>query len=352
MDPKDLLLRHFEKIVLGLFGAFLGWIVFSMVSSPAELKENDKIKATIDKIDTHMKTYAVELPKIDDPTAELQSQLEPTRVPSAEPFPGWLVHRRPNLAYSVAAGPQKVYPKHEPPTDFHIVEKGRGRVKLAWKASAENEYVNIVSYELLRKDNNPEAEWKSLAANIDANKTEFEDTTVAPRSKYWYRLKESAAAQLDNPVLVRDKTDLAPEKRDLFAEDTKDAVETPQDIYITIDGGEATDPVNDKKGEVQCKVWRWNATLGKFVSKAYLKSVVGAKIGAKEKAVKFEGKNLGEIDFATDATLLEVTTQKRKIKGNERDVIVARVKWPWGTEEDLVEKDQPPEIAAQTAKPK
>src|SRR5688500_8877044 len=120
MDPKEILLKHFEKIVLGLFGAFFGWIVFSMLSSPKELQDNDKLKTSIDKVDTHMKTFAVELPKLDDPTSELQTQLEPTRVPSTEAFPGWLLHRRPNLAYSVATGPARTFPKHEPPNDFHV----------------------------------------------------------------------------------------------------------------------------------------------------------------------------------------------------------------------------------------
>lgn len=351
MDPKEFLLHHFEKVVLGVFAAFFGFIVFGMVSSPAELKENDKLRATVEKIDNHMKTYVVELPKLEDPTADLRTQLEPTHVPAVESFPGWLSHRRPNLAYSVAAGPQKVYPKHEAPTDFHVVEKGRGRVKLAWKASAENEYVNITGYELFRKDNNPDGEWKSIAANIDPNKTEYEDTTVGPRSKYWYRLKESAAAQTDNPVIVRDKTDLAPEKRDLFAEDTKEAVETPQDVYITVDGGEATDPINDKKGNIQCKVWRWNATLGKFVHKGYItKVVVGTKIGSMEKNFRFEGKVLGDVDFSTDALLEDVAMQKKKVRGMEREMIVAKVKWPWGQEEELIEKELPPEIATQLGK--
>lgn len=347
MDPKEMLLRHFEKGIVGLFGLWFLWVGYvAAVGSPAELKENDKLQQTMEKIETHMRTYTVELPKLEDPTTELAAQLDPGRVPAVEAFPGWLAHRRPSLAYAVAAGPQKVYPKHEPPTEFHVVEKGRGRVKLAWKQSTENEYVNITGYELLRKDNSADAEWKSVAQNIDPNKTEYEDTSVGPRSKYWYRLKESAVAQADNPVIVRDKTDLQPEKRDLYAEDIKDAVETPQDVYITIDGGEATDPVNDKKGQIQCKVWRWNSTLGKFVYKGYPNVPVGAKIGQKEK-IREGGKAL-EVDFGTDAQLLDVRSEKRKTKtGIERETVIAHIKWPWGVEEDLVEKELPPEIAAQ-----
>src|SRR5581483_5893010 len=117
MDPKDILLRHFEKIVLGVFAAFLLFIGYTIVSTPPELRDNDKLKNSIEKIDNHMKTYTVQLPKLEDPTAELQAQLEPTRVPSAEAFPAWLSHRRPNLAFQVAEGAKKVYPKHEPPTE-------------------------------------------------------------------------------------------------------------------------------------------------------------------------------------------------------------------------------------------
>jgi len=296
MDPKEFLLRHFEKLVLGGFGA---WLVFMalgpVIWRPKELDENEKLTATIDNIKHHMEGYKVELPKIEDPTSELQAQLDASKVPAVEEFPHWLAHRRPSLAIAVAAGQAKVVPKHEAPTDFHVADKGRGRVKLAWKVSGENEYINITGYEVFRRDNSETAEWKSIQANIDPNKTEWEDSTVGPRSRYWYRLKESAVAQLDNPVISRDKTDLAADRRDLYADDTKEAVETPQDVYITIDGGEAVDPVNNVKGQVQLKVWRWNSVLGKFVSKPYLSVPVGQKIGGKEKKVRFEGKVLEEV---------------------------------------------------------
>jgi hypothetical protein len=258
--------------------------------------------------------------------------------------------RRPNVAFAHITGPEKVYPKHEPPTDFHVVAEktGRGHVTLTWKQSTENEYVNITGYEVLRRDGTSET-WTSVASNLDPNKTEYEDTTVAARGKYLYRLKETAAAQLDNPVIVRDKTNLQPEKCDLFAEDTKDPVVMPQDIYITIDGGTPTDAVNDVKGQVQCKVWRWNGAAGKFLSKAYLNIGAGNKIGQKEKIR--EGGKQTDFDFSTEATLIEVRTEKRKAKtGVERDTIIAHIKWPWGDEEDIVEKELPPEISAQKGK--
>jgi hypothetical protein len=351
MEPKDLLLRHFEKIALAVFAAFFGWVAYVfLLGRPTELQDNTKLQDTIKNIETHMTTYSAQLPVLQDPMADLMAQLDPARVSPGEQFPGWLAHRRPNVAIAHITGPEKVYPKHEAPTDFHVVTEktGRGHVTLSWKASTENEYVNITGYEVFRKDK-PDGEWKSIAANLDAAKTEYEDTSVGPRGKYWYRLKETAAAQLDNPIIVRDKTNLAPEKCDLYAEDTKDPVQTPQDIYITIDGGTPTDPTTDVKGEIQCKVWRWNAAAGKFISKGYTKIVAGTKIGAKEK-IREGGKSV-DFDFSTDAQLVEVKSEKRKTKtGVERDTIIAHVKWPWGDEEDIVEKELPAEIAAQKGK--
>ncbi len=356
MDPKELLLRHFEKAIIGVFGLWLLWVAYvGVLGSPPELKMNTDLKATIDKIDTYMKTPSPDLAKLEDPTSDLRGQLDPLAVPPVEGFPQWLVHKRPSLAVAVAAGPQRVWPVHKAPTEFHVVEKGRGHVKVAWKQSGENEYVNITGYELFRTEKDPREtkefkaeDWKSLANNLDGNKTEYEDNSVGPRSKYWYKLKESATAQTDNPVIVRDKTFLQPEQCDLFAEEIHEPVETPQDVYITIDGGEPTDKVEDKKGNIQCKVWRWSG--GKFVSKNYTKIEAGAKIGQKEK-VREGGKQV-EIDFGTEALLVEVKQEKRKTKtGIERETIIAHIKWPWGQEEDIVEKELPPEISQQTGKP-
>jgi hypothetical protein len=356
MDPKEILLKHFEKVVLVLFGAFFGFIVFSMVNTPPALKTNETLKKTIDDIETHMKTYAVELPKLDDPTIELAAELDPLKVPAVEAFPAWGFHRRPNFVYTFVVDKPTVHPRHFPPTDFHVVENGRGRVKLSWKASGENEFCVIQGYEVFRcekdpkdKDTKPE-DWKSIAANLDPNKTEYEDLSVQPRAKYWYRLKESALAQLDHPEIIRAKTDLPPEQRDLLAEDTKDAVSTPQDMYITIESGNATDPVNDVKGDIQCKVWVWNKTLGKFVFKNYPKIDCGQTIGELQKKFVFEKKDLGDTNFATEAVLLKVSKVRRKIKGNEREVTVATVRWKWQSDkesEDLIEKEPPEEIRKQ-----
>jgi hypothetical protein len=188
-------------------------------------------------------------------------------------------------------------------------------VGLRWKSSPENEYVNITGYQVWRKDNSPDAEWKPIAT-VQQGET-FLDTTVVPRSRYWYRLRESAVAQLGNPVIVRDKTDLPVEERDLYGEDTREPVETPSDIYVTVDGGDA------QKGTVECRVWRWSSAEQAFLSKTYPVSV-GAKIGQRE----------SDGDFATEAVLSGVTVEKRK----GRAVIVARVRWPWMTEKDKLEE--------------
>lgn len=348
MDPKELLLKHFEKVVALVFVGFFAWLAAApMASRPKDLDENTKLQDTISKIDVYMKTYS---PKLDAPTdllTDLRRQCDPALVAPVEPFPAWVAHKRPSFAFGVQAGPAKVYPKHEPPTDFRVSDKGRGRVVLSWKTSAENDLVNITGYTIWRKDGDA-GEFKVVADNLPGDKTEYTDTSVASRSKYWYRLCEHAAVQAENPLIVRDKTDLAGEKKDLNAPDLAEPVETPQDVYVTIDGGKPADPIAEPplKGEIQCKVWRWHAASGKFLYKGYLKVTEGEKIGKEEKISM--GKATEKVDFSTDAELVEVRREKRQAKtGGTREVIVAKVRWPWKQEEDLVEKELPEEIRAQ-----
>jgi hypothetical protein len=355
MDPKELLLRHFEKIVLVAFGAFMVvGLILPIASPPPELKMNEQLQATIETVDNHMKTYTPKAEAPPDVTADLKRQID-SSVAAADANPAWTMHRRPNLAFTPVAVAQKVYPKHEPPVDFRIADKARGKVKLTWKPSPENELVDITGYEIQRKDGEA-GEWKKIAENLSGDKNDYDDLTVAPRAKYYYRLLETAAAQLQNPVIIRDGTNLDPAKKTLQAEDPKDPVETPRDCYITLDSGQIAKPAEDPpvKGEAQVKVWKWNATLGKFVFKAYINGVTeGTKIGKLEKNFKFEGKNMGDIDFTTDAVLTEMGTAQREVKGNKKQIMSAKITWPWKDGEEMIyEKEPPQEIADQIGKKK
>ena len=354
MEPKDLLLRHFEKIVLA---GFAGWLVFVLVSfvamKPPELSSNEQLQDKIAKVDDHMKTFNLKSDPLPDLVSPLKKQLDPATVTAADTFPAWAMHRRPNFAFAVTAGPERVFPKHEAPTDFIVAEKSRGRVKLTWKASPENAYVNIKSYKLLRKEGEA-GEFKVVNEAINGEKTEFEDTTVGPRQKYWYRLVETAETQRDHPIIQRDKTDLTADKISLQAEDTKEAVETPPDIYVTMDDGQAANPIAEPptKGKASLKVWRWHGPSSKFLMKGYMTVNEGEQIGKVEKITT--GKTSEQIDFSTGAELVEVRVEKRDVQvGNntvKKDVAVATIRWPYKGadgkpfEEVIVAKELPEEL--------
>lgn len=350
MDPKEMLLRHFEKIVAVLFLGFFGFVTTTIVSRPKELDENEKLSAMISKIEKHMKEYAPKVATPPDQTVELRKECDPAMVADVPAYPTWLVHRRPSFAFGLEKGPERVTPKHEPPTDFRVTEKGRGKVALAWKVSDGNLFARIVGYTIFRKDSEA-GEFKELE-RVGPDKQEYVDTKVAARGKYWYRLVEHAETESDAQQIKDSKTELPEDRRDLPAEDIKEAVETPRDIYVTVDGGRPNDPipVPPVKGEVQCKVWRWHAPSGKFLYKGYLRVTEGEKIG-KEERISI-GKTSEKVDFSTGAEVLEVRSEKRDFKGMKREVIVARIKWPWGEEEELVEKELPDEIRDQVAKDK
>jgi hypothetical protein len=356
-DPKEMLLRHFEKVIAAAFG---GWLLYTLAAfvamKPPSLGQNDQIQTDLGEVEKHMRNWDVKLDPLPDNTKDLKKQLDPAEVSTVGPFGPWLYHRRPSFIFKPADGPKLVYPRANPPVEFHVAEKGRRRVSLAWKLSGENEHVKILRFDLLRKDGE-QGEWKVIDS-ISGDKTDYTDTTVSARAKYWYRLTQHADTDTDDPVIVHDKTTLPDTMHDLNADDIPDAVETPQDVYITIDGGQKPDPTKGDpekddaaKGSIDFKVWRWHAGLNLFVSKGYRGVLMGKKLGALDAHYPIQKGKTESVDFSTDAELEDVDVRKVQLPHMPAPVdrVVAKVKWPWG-EEELIQGQDPPEIDAQKKK--
>lgn len=359
MDPKDLLLKHFEKLIAAAFG---GWLIYTVVAfaalKPAALGQNEQLSKNLEQIQSHMDQFEVVLEPMTDPTRELRKQLDPGEVGSAEGYGTWVMHRRPNFLYDVASGPKLQYPVHKPPAEFRVTDKGRKRVSLAWKASSENQFIKILRYDVQRKDGEA-GEYKTVDS-VGGDKNEYTDGSVGSKQKYWYRLIEHADTDRDDPVIAHDKTELADDARDLKAEDIADPVETPQDKYITIDSGTPPDPTKDgdaAKGSVDLKVWVWHAGTNQFVYKNYRGVLENKKPGQLEKNFMIN-KKAEPVDFTTDAEIVEVGSADHQRKGQPTPIktIYAKIHWPWmpanAEPETIWEKENPEEIAKQVTKGK
>ena len=208
-------------------------------------------------------------------------------------------------------------------------------------------------YDVQRKDGET-GEFKTVES-VGGDKSEYTDGSVGARQKDRYRLIEHADTDRDDPVIAHDKTELSDDARDLKAEDIADAVETPQDKYITIDGGSAPDVTKEgdaAKGSIDVKVWIWHPTTNQFQDKNYRSQLEGKTIGAPNESVTIN-KKAEKLDFSTGATIEEVGKAPHQRKGLPApvDTIYAKIRWPWmapnADAETIWEKEDPPEIDLQ-----
>jgi hypothetical protein len=342
MDPKQLLLAHFEKIVLGLFA---GWLVATLAffaSKPPELAKNDKMVDGMRKIKSYMSRAKPDLEPPPDMVSDLKRRLSGDGAGQAEPFPGWAMHRRPQFLYSVQAVGPTHEARHEPPVDVIADAEERGKVTIKWTASTENEYVIVVNYDVERKEGE-DGEW-GVIATVDGADEEYEDRTIKSRAKYYYRVVSIAEVDMDNPVVENQGLKLAKTEERKVSSMVGPA-ETARDLYIipvTIQQVTDDDIIGGKDPDDESayvRVYKWDGEAGKFVKHSF-NVKKGAAIGAK---VKKRGK---EIDFSTGAKLVDVEMKQRP---NEKLGYNEQVQWIQyefsdGAVEEATDKEIPDEI--------
>lgn len=333
MDPKELALKHFEKAILAGFAV---WLVFSLISvakPPAELAAKQKLDTQLGQIKDYMDTA---MPPNEPPPTwvqDLTRLVDPKAVPQAEngAYPGWLAWRRPNMAFVVKTGPTRPPVVHATPREF----KGavaRGKVELSWQiANDENALIMISKFEVQRREAGKNGEWAPIGElrrdeKEEAPPTALVDDKVAPRSKYEYRLIETAeidkrSKEVENWKLTLPDLPNAPVTREITFTMDK---ETPRDVYIVPAPGSADIPTPaaqaaGAKPKVTLKVYKWNQASGGFSEKQLFQQPEGTK-------------NVG----GTGAELVEVTAEERKVNvgGNviTKTISIIKLKWP-GVEE-------------------
>jgi hypothetical protein len=192
---KELLIRHIEKLALGLVALI---IIVYLLSLAASTSEPEKLKTQSDdaiaKIETAMDNPWVPEPVEVDYTQQLRDSFD--KVPQSGKEPRWFAFKRPYVvrrAIFVKAG----QPVHRAPT--LSAEAEAGQVKLAWVDNEVNEKIEIVGYTLRRKKG--DGDWMNLE-KFDSDVKEYTDKAVKPDTRYAYRLTSKAEKSETNVPLA------------------------------------------------------------------------------------------------------------------------------------------------------
>src|SRR5262245_9348115 len=141
MDPKQLALQFFDKLILAAFGAWLVLSGVGMASDPPGLDKKEGIDKDLATISEHMKGSTVPATADAGWKTALEQQLKPDTVRTPPPAPPFTMERRPYFLYQVHIDQPTYSCKHDAPTDLTTDASQRGQVVLRWKPSMSNEYV-------------------------------------------------------------------------------------------------------------------------------------------------------------------------------------------------------------------
>lgn len=338
MDPKQILLAHFEKLLLAVFGAWLAAVGVFFVSEPAELKQNKKLAGKMTQIGRHFGTAKVDELDKPDWSTQLKANLSPDTVETAAPFPPWAMNQRPVFLYGVEAIAQGHAARHEAPVDLSVDAGDRGQVTLKWQASVQNEYVIIANYVIERRIGDS-GKWKQIAEIEGVDET-YSDAEVQSRTEYHYRVTSIAEIDRDSPVVDTENMQLA-KTDERKVGDVAGPIKTAQDVYMIPTNG---DPVtNDEaiKGQDEKNEWAYIRVYkwidGKFQNKSF-RVKRGGTIG---RVVK---KGRKKVDFSTGATLTDVLYKKVKGRqeGHTKQVLAVQFKFGDGSKGEATEKDEIP----------
>lgn len=347
MDPKQLALEHFEKVI-ALVAA--GWLVMAMAnytSSPKELGLKDELQTKIDNINDYVAKHEPVKPKVPDWEARVKKSLGAEGAPEPQEFPGWVMHRRPNVVYKWKTVVFDQEPVHTPPTDLSLRPE-RGRITVTWSPSNQNALVTVTKYEVLRKVND---EKYAVVGEVEGETAEFADVNVNPRSRYWYKVRATAELDKEHPVVRKmiGRGVIKELKKELTVMESEESgpVKTPRTTIVipTMVRMPTDDEIiemgkqnKDASPKVTLKVYKWDADeKDEWASHTYYNIEVGQEIGAKER----------KKDFSTGGKLKSARIDKRPhptIKGHTIPCYVIEIVYPDKSVETFNSVDRAPEL--------
>lgn len=341
MDPKLLALQLFDKVILV---GFAGWLVMAgvgMLQQPSELDVKDQLTKDLAEIDAHMKGTTVKVEADPGWRKALEGQLKADTVPAAASGSGWVLEKRPGFLYHLFIDKPNYACVHLPPTDLNADGAQRGQVTLRWRLAA-NEYV-IASFEVQRRRGS-DGPWTSVAT-LGPGSIEYVDTTVAPRSEYFYKVVSTAEPDRDAPVVQRYDLKLPDDQARMESSETG-PIKTQADVFVlpvTVTVVEEADLIANPNAKEQAyvRVHKWDPETSSFQNATFT-VVVGEKIGSVKKL-----RGGKEFDFTTGAVLDDTSFEMRPhptIPNHTERAQVIRIKFADGSVESFNDKDKPAEL--------
>ncbi|MEZ6185936.1 MAG: hypothetical protein R3F62_13115 [Planctomycetota bacterium] len=328
MDPKLLLLKHFEKIVLGVFVLWMLYVASGLLGTPEALTKADGVGVAMTKVQNYVNNQAsLEPAKGPGWKAELERKLDPQSIPAARPWPTWISHRRPGIVYYVEVVNKEFTALHGGPIDVTGDTSTQGQIQLNWGVSPDTRYVTV-SYEIYRSIDG-ENEWEKIG---ETEELSLVDKDISTRRAYVYKVERSRAGQ-DRRDLLRPRGDRALNDADKRVEsNVVGPFATEREIQvIPISTDPMTEEIEIKNPDFEesCNLIVRKLLDGKWEEKAFYRVKIGDPIGEQK----------GRQDFTTGATLKDVLEDETPEDGF-KPIKAIVIEWPDGQTE-TVKSDDP-----------
>lgn len=266
MDPKELILRYFDKALMGLAGLWLLLSLGGFFSRPAELSQRDELVRDIEKIESYRRSHRAGASALPNWEREVEEQLMASQVPTTESLPNWVLHNRPNVLFRFDVPPEKPVIAHFAAQDLSV-RPDRGVITVSWKHNNENALVRVKDYEIQRQECG-QGEFVSIG-KVDGSVLEYEDRSVKPRRDYAYRVVSEAELDRDHPLvspmLIREPKLELDEKERQKASEASNFVRQPRIVIVVPES--VTEPSHEERLEALRKneMEPYKATLKIYV---------------------------------------------------------------------------------------
>ncbi len=275
MTTRDLLLRYFDKALLGASVVWLAQAATALAAAPSEALRAD-LDRSLATLGEHMRGATVRAAPPPAWSTAVGARLrEAPAAPAAGP--GWLLHRRPGLLFDLVPSAQPPGFVHAAPTDVVADATERGRVTVRWTPGA-TAYVLVSGRVERRRGDDPA--WERLA-DVDATTREVVDEAVAPRTRYAYRVVTEARADEDDLQVraARAAGTFSGLADDLARRESAPSapVETPAETFVVPLSVDAV-PLRPEASSAYLVVHVWDRVARRFASQRH-QVKVGQPVG-------------------------------------------------------------------------
>lgn len=245
--------RWFDKLV---FGLTVGVVVLSVAwrDDATEVMASE-LEGLLEHVETRARSQ--ELPAAEPLQLAVQArqQIDARSVPAAQPFPSWIMHRRPYLVIRIDVPQDRPPSRHGCPEGVSV-NVSRSGITVRWLESQQNELVLVEGYELHRRKGTS-GQWQSIA-KADADGFELVDRTAPQGVDVWYRVSSQAhedAAYANKPLPL-------PADRQRLMSEPSGPHRVPGRLLVVPDYVEIPDPVSQpgRSRWARISIYAWDSS--------------------------------------------------------------------------------------------